>query len=361
MRNPFGPSLRAPLVWAALASPVAACGAEAALGAVGASADGDAAFYGDAGGPGAADSAGGAPGDGAATGGNGGNGSSAPDGGAEPDDAAAADTAKGGPGDGETPDAGGGGWLDGPAPRGELLGAVAVFEIDTGSADLDRGNAVAHFGPPEPPPEADARFGPCDVLPQAPNLEPQPHPGADAGTITITGAAIPVELTWSAYDATYASSVPASNAAILAKPDTPIQVSATGGAHVPPFSGSVATPAPVELLSPTLGLTAQVATTEPLPLSWTQDSPGKVTRTVVALAPVGFDFKPIKGAAIVCAVPGDPGALTVPADAMAALPSTFGTRLVVSVTRTVETTVDAGGVPVTLAATATYGGVATAK
>lgn len=279
----------------------------------------------------------------------------------EPDAAAGADAAKtsedGGPADA----AGGGGWLDGPVPRSDLAGWVLVYELDTGSGELDRGNALAAFGPPNTPAEAEARFGPCDIMAQAPDVLPAITPGADAGPISIAGTAIPLELTWTPYDAVYVSSVPESNATVLGKADAPILVTAAGGTHVPPFSGTIVTPAAVELSTPELGLTSQVGTDEPLGLSWIQDTPGKVTRTTVVVAPVGLDLKPIKGKSVVCTVPGDPGALTIPLGAMQSLPSSFGTRLVVSVTRVVETVVDAGGVPVTLAATATFGGVATAK
>lgn len=243
---------------------------------------------------------------------------------------------------------------------GDLQGGVLIFEVDTGSVDYDRGNAVASFGWAPDLPLPVYSLGPCDIFHQGQAPEPEP-PSADAGVIEITGTAIPVELQRSPEDGVYRSSLPDTNAEILSTYDTPIHVVSIGGADVPPFSGDLPTPAAVQITKPSLGLTSFVSTSEPMPVGWSADSPGKVARTLITVSPVGFDLQPIKGEYVLCTVAGDATEFTVPQEAMAALPSSFGTRLVVSVTRVVEAHVDAGGVPVTLAATASFGGVASAK
>lgn len=245
------------------------------------------------------------------------------------------------------------------AGGGPVQGAVLIFELDTGTASYDRGNAAASFGPlPEDSPPS-YTAAPCEV--RWHGTEAPPGPSADAGVIQITGTAIPVDLQRAPESGVYRSSLPDTNADIFAKGGGPIHVASTGGAEVPPFSGDLPAPAPVQITAPALGLTSFVSTSEPMTVTWTADAPGKVARTLVGVSAVGLDFKPISGDAVVCTVPGDATTVTVPKEAMAALPGSFGTRLVVSVTRVVEAHVSAGGVPVTLAATASFGGVASAK
>lgn len=250
---------------------------------------------------------------------------------------------------------------DTPGVPEQLTGAVIVFEVDTDSAGTNRGNAGAAFGDPVNPEPPSVVLGGCGVFGQAAGTNPvAPKASADAGLIQVTGTVVPVDLTFGAGGpGVYGSSLADDNAEVFGKPGAPITVTGLGGADVAPFQGQLVTPEPVVIKQPGLGLASYISTGDALTIAWNADP--QTTSTVVSLAPVGLDLQPVKGSRIECTLAGDPGTFTVPAQAMKRMPSSFGTRIILAVTRVQSTTVDADGTAVTLAVTTTRAGIASAK
>jgi hypothetical protein len=251
-------------------------------------------------------------------------------------------------------------WADaGVPPVYGIEGGVLVYELDAPTPDYNRGNALARFGLPDDDAGAGTGVGPCVIREQTAGYVGAPEPSLDAGFVRITGTSQTIELIRAAeppYD--YVSNLAESNPEILGKAGTLVQVTGTGGVDVPAFSGEVPTPAPVKIEAPALGFEYALNTAEALPVVW---EPAEATSTVVSVLPVALDLTPVNGVAIHCTLVGDPGKFTVPQEAMKQLPGSFGTRLVVSVTRAQSVVVDAGGVPVKLAITTTRAGIANAK
>lgn len=246
---------------------------------------------------------------------------------------------------------------DAPVSRDTPVGGPAhgsVVAWEARSDFLDRAGVTAEFqrGASDPPPA----YGTCAVLSFDP-ARPSPAPASlDAGTISVTGTSRPVTLTWSPAlpggGVGYASDLPEETERILGAPGTVATATGTGGRDVPAFTASVATPLSVSVDAPPDAPFGAVSRSEPLLVRWNA-ADGETT--IVSLNVIDGSYKPAAGDALVCTLLGDSGQFTVPAAAMARLPTGPSYRVVVGVTRARTATVRVGTAEVSLTVTASAG------
>jgi len=262
---------------------------------------------------------------------------------APPDDAAARDTAVPPPDESTGEDA---------PIAGPVYGVVALWEAR--SSALNRAGASADFR--REPVIEDPELGRCVVVAVDPTQALPPPASLDAGALTIDGALQPVTLGWSAAlpggGQGYASNLDAELEQLLPGAGTVVTATATGGADVPGFTASVATPAPVSISEPSAGLFGSVAGDAALPIRWNA-ADGETT--VISLNVIDGQYEAVAGDALVCTLDGDPGQFTVPAMAMAELPRGASYRVVIGVTRVRSATVDVAGGAVTFTVSASGG------
>jgi hypothetical protein len=211
----------------------------------------------------------------------------------------------GGAGGGVGLGGGGSGGAGGTGTQG--IGAIVVSNV----TNAPGGVASADFRVMPPQPCAvHATVGECvfqicdyDGLP--------PEPFVDAGTITISGGALPVTLD---FGASYYP-VQSSPTDLFVAGDV-IHFDVAGSADVLSFSADVEAPAMPTLTAPNLGELV-IDRTQPLALAWTGATVGDLRVTIVAAAPTSDDAH-----AVVCDYPGAAGAGTMTAEILGHLPAT---------------------------------------
>ncbi len=184
-----------------------------------------------------------------------------------------------------------------PAPAGTIVaaGAVAQFGFRTGSSSC-----------------TSVTSGDCQLFTCTPGSS---TPGTDlvqAGSITVTGLATSVSLSYMAAQSGYMSSAYGS---YLWTASTPATVVVTGSVDVPAFTMSVVAPNPIVVTSPLAqgGSTYAISRATPLAVTWTGGVEGSVT---VSLA---SNTGPNGQVSISCSVDAGMGKVTVPESFMAEL------------------------------------------
>ncbi len=239
-------------------------------------------------------------------------------------------------------------------------GGVLVFEAR--SEFLNRANASAGFTEYRETEPVGTPYGPCVVVFADPDAPKDPPQSLDAGPIAITGTTPAVMLGYfdplAAGGKGYQSSLAETNETLLPAEGAPVTAEARGGADLPAFSITVATPTPMTVTAPAGGLFSSIAAGVALDVAWT---PGNGETTLVSVNVLNGQFKAVAGNTILCTLTGDPGALTVPAEAMQTLPSGIGYRALVGVTRIRTAKVPLLAGEVTLGVTASSGVVPTLR
>lgn len=232
-----------------------------------------------------------------------------------------------------------------------VFGGVVLWEAS--SPYLNRAGASAELRRAplaDVPPAIHDRCAVVTVDPTAPAPLPE---SLDAGTIQLTGGRAPVTLTWSAALAGgghgYVSDMDPEEEYILPAAGAIVTATAAGGADVPAFTASVATPTPVTLAEPSSLPFASLDTGEALTVRW---NPADGETTVVSVNVIDGSYDAAAGAALVCTLEGDPGEYVVPAAAMATLPTGPSFRAIVAVTRIRTASVPVAGGSTTLTVTA---------
>jgi len=196
---------------------------------------------------------------------------------------------------------------------GGITGGVLVVQVE--NAQVQVGSVTVGFREgPTPTATPIAASGDCIVLSDAPPPT-DGAPGLDAGTVSITGLKMPMELTPSegADGFTYDSGLDEDNKTILGAVPT-ITVTATGGAHVPAFSGTAGIPAPVTVTQPNGDADKGSALT----VAW--NSTGAASTRIDLFVYDGEKGEQMKGNTVSCTLDGDPGTYTVPASMIGELP-----------------------------------------
>jgi hypothetical protein len=260
----------------------------------------------------------------------------------------------------ETEDAASG--QDGSPPPGpDVLGIVTVRQVQGDIDALSGGYVEAWFGPaPKVGPPVET-YGSCDVVPVAAFDSAYASSPWDAGPVSVHGIDVPIELARSEVEPDvwrYVTSPTRLPEALLPSEGEPLQISAEGGADVMPFEGSVTSPALIARQSPPMGPKTSLTLTQDLEITWNGGT--DATRVVARIAGAAWDGVPLEGHALSCTLDTDTGSLVVSADALGAIPASFGTNVVISLTRIHETAVPAGPGVVLLRASHTQVGMSKA-
>lgn len=226
-------------------------------------------------------------------------------------------------------------------PRPEVLtGGISLvestIEVIPFFVAIRRGSAVAAFvEPSEDPPPLDT-FGACDALTFDADAQNNPF-GYDAGELTLSDGVDTVTLspqTGEDDSVTYTNGLPEDND-ILFPPGSEITIQGSGGRHIRPINGVITTPDAHTVTSPGADSTIGAG---PLEVAWT--GAGSQAQVIMTLTPHNNAYQFIDGVALSCVIDGDPGAFTVPAEAIAAMGAPQ--RIGIAVIKLVNTEVQAG-------------------
>ena len=225
-------------------------------------------------------------------------------------------------------------------PRPELLvGGVSLFEAHLKAnffIQIRRGNAGAAFVEPQPDGEIVEEIGACDLVDVNTGSAPPPF-GYNAGPISLSNefeeaaSLTPEEQEGGSF--VYASSADVDNDTLFA-PGSTVRVRGEGGNHVRRIRGEITTPEAHEVIVPVADSTV---TRDALEVVWSRG--GSDHEVVVNVSPLNNSYAPVNGPGLTCVIEGDPGTLTIPAEAMARLQ---GPRLAITVIKLINQDVDAG-------------------
>lgn len=243
-----------------------------------------------------------------------------------------------------------------------IEGTLVLFDVDSSFADANVATLSGYFGAPEATDTVISEYGNCQVvLSNGAGSIPQ-NDSLDAGLVVFSGLAVDANLTYTetADGPRYVSSIGESFPDIfLPGGGSSIGVSSEGGVEFPAFSLTLATPDPVTILSPDLSGNDSIDPDAAFSLTW---APGTHVDFInVFLAGVNATGDVLEGPTVSCTLEGDPGALTIPAEAMQALPkesSLFGSGyILVGVSRGTIGTSVGSPLPVSITALRSTGGI----
>jgi hypothetical protein len=222
-----------------------------------------------------------------------------------------------------------------------LGGGILVFEL--ASKFVNQAGAGARFVAPTPIPDPETVFGPCAVTASDPDApSPPPAFGYDAGEIVVSGTSPAVTLTpvdEGSAGTGYSSGLPEDLETVLPVGGALLTITAAGGADIPAFSTYVQVPEPVILTAPPTGLIESVNASSDLSVTW---NAGTGQQVLVTLTPLSSTFQLAAGAGLVCTALGDPGALVIPAAALAAVKNSGVETVAIGVTRIRTSEANAG-------------------
>ena len=251
---------------------------------------------------------------------------------------------------------------DAPVPPAEdPAGVITITETDPLFGDDGSADVQAGFHAPVDAGDPIESFGECRVDPHDPDTAAPAEPTLNAGKITIDGLLVPVSLDpeTTIDGPVYRSNLAEEAVDLLGTPGSLISVQGNGGLDIPSFSLSVPTPTPIALISPATGVDKAIDTAKPLLITWNPDA--GASRIHLSLAVLDYALEPVSGPIITCLLEGDPGSHVIPPEALGFLPTKLLHKIVVSVGRVHEETMETTSLPIRLTVTHTTAGIANAN